>query len=294
MNARALSRSPYRLFSKLRWFLFWGVLFFILCVESAFAVQVDRSFLTAQEREWINANAGQIRVAPEGNYPPFSFTESGVWRGLSADMTELLQQQLGATFQILPAQNLETILTQVQRANVGVVTSIRETPERSKYLNFTPPYVSVPTAIIVKVGFEQGDWPTTFVGKRVAVGQGYGVQKFLENNFPAVKLSLVPDDLDGLRKLSFGEVDAVIMDVASASFFIEREKITNLRLFQAFDYSYDLSFGVRKDLPILRDILSKTLASIPTRDRQAVLDKWINLRQDPLDLLWGSMIRWAP
>jgi diguanylate cyclase (GGDEF)-like protein/PAS domain S-box-containing protein len=271
-----------------------GGLFCLFHAASALAVQVDRSFLTAQEIAWIDAQVGQLRVAPEANYPPFSFSESGAWHGLSADMIRLLQDRIGIRFQILPAQNLSAILPNGHLEGAEIVTSLRETPERSHYLHFTQPYVSVPTVIIVKAGFTQGHWPAAFVGKRVAVGKGYGVQKFLENSFPAIKLTLVPDDLDGMRKLSFGEVDAVIMDVASASFFIEREKITNLRIFAAFEYRYDLSFGVRKDLPILREILSKTLASIPERDKQAVLDKWISIHKDPLELMWERIIHWSP
>ena len=242
-------------------------------------------FLTAQELEWLQTHAAEVRIAPEANYPPFSFVESGVWQGLSADMMELLQQRLGSRFQVLPAQNLDAILTHVRSANAEIVTSLKETPERAQYLAFTPPYFSVPTAIIVKSGFAAGRWPDAFVGMRIAVGRGYGVQSFLKQRFPTIQLTLVPDDLDGLRKLAFGEVDAVIMDVASASFFIDREKFSTLQIFSAFDYHYDLSFGVRRDLPLLRDILSKTLASLSEQERQAVSDKWIHLHQDSLALI---------
>ena len=292
MNPRELSSGASGLFLWLSRCAALGGMFCLFHV--ALAVQVDRSFLTAQEIAWINAHAGQLRVAPEANYPPFSFSKSDAWHGLSADMTLLLQDRIGVRFHILPAQNLDAILSNGQLSGAEIVTSVRETPERSRYLHFTQPYVSVPTVIIVKTGFSQGHWPAAFVGKRVAVGKGYGVQKFLEDNFPAIKLILVPDDLDGMRKLSFGEVDAVIMDVASASFFIEREKITNLRIFDAFDYRYDLSFGVRKDLPILRDILSKTLASIPARDKQAVLDQWISIHKDPVELIRERILDWSP
>jgi PAS domain S-box-containing protein len=269
-----------------------GCLLFTCSAPPALAVEVDRSFLTTQESEWLDTHAGKLRVAPEANYPPFSYLESGAWHGLSAEMAELLQNRLGTRFKILPAQNLDVILTNVQQGNSEIVTSLKETPERSRYLSFTQAYISVPTAIIVKAGFVGGNWPSTFVGMRVAVGKGYGVQNFLESNFPEVKLTLVPDDLDGMRKLSFGEVDAVIMDVASASFLIEREKISNLRIYEAFPYSYDLAFGVRKDLPILRTILAKTLVSIPEHDRQLIFDKWITLNQDPPSLIWKWIIRW--
>ena len=263
-----------------------------LCVSAASSVEPERNLLTPQELDWISTHPDQLRVAPEGNYPPFSFIEAGDWKGLSADMTRLLQDQIGTKFSVLPAQNLDAILAHIQQGNAELVTSLRETPERAQYLNFTQPYVSVPTAIIVKAGLTQGRWPDSFFNKHVAVGKGYGVQKFLEKNFPAIQLTLVPDDLDGLRKLSFGEVDAVIMDVASASYFIEHEKITNLRIFEPFDYSYDLSFGVRKDLSLLRDILSKSLVAIPDRDKKAVLDKWISIRQDSLSVLWKWISHW--
>jgi PAS domain S-box-containing protein len=269
-----------------------GWLLFTVGTPPALALDVDRSFLTAEESTWLDTHAGQLRVAPEGNYPPFSYDESGAWHGISAEIAQLLQNRLGSRFKILPAQNLDVILTNVQLGHAEIVTSLKETPARSRYLSFTQAYISVPTAIIVKAGFAGGNWPNSFVGKRVAVGKGYGVQNFLESNFPEVTLTLVPDDLDGMRKLSFGEVDAVIMDVASASFFIEREKISNLRIYEAFPYSYDLAFGVRKDLPILRNILAKTLVSIPEHDRQVVFDKWITLNQDPPSLLWKWINRW--
>jgi PAS domain S-box-containing protein len=267
-------------------------LFSTLCVSGAFAAQAERSFLTAHEQSWLDTQSTQVRIAPEANYPPFSFMASDAWQGLSADMIGLLQDRSGAKFQTLPSKSLAAIHDDVKLGNADIVTSLQETPERAQYLSFTQPYFRVPTAILVKTGFAQGRWPDLFVNKRVAVGRGYGVQKYLEHNFPAIKLTLVTDDLEGMRKLSFGEVDAVIMDVASASFFIEREKFTNLRLWDAFDYTYDLRYGVRKDLPILRDILSKTLEAVPDLEKKAILDKWINISPDPYAWLRGRLKRW--
>jgi len=276
----------------LGWLTTFVALLGCLLVLPVLAAGSQSSFLTAQELTWLNSQTDPIRVAPEANYPPFSFMEAGQWQGLSADVIQQLQDRLGIQFQRLPAQNLDTILAHVQQGQVEVVTSLKATPERAQYLNFTQPYLSVPTVIIVKAGFPQGQWPAAFVAKRVAVGKGYGVQADLETRFPSIRLALVPDDLEGLKQLSFGQVDAVIMDIASASFLIEREKITNLRIFDSFDFTYALSFGVRKDLPVLRDILAKTLASISESDKQAVLDKWISIRQAPSDWVWEWIRRW--
>ncbi len=251
---------------------------------ASMATSQELEFLTTEQKQWLSNHPDELIIAPEANYPPFSFVEAGQWRGLSSDFINLVEKKLDIKLPTLPAQNLDSILAHAQRSKAGIVTSVKETQERAEYLSFTQPYVSIPTIIIVKSSAEYGLWPAAFAEKKVAVGNGYGVQKFLERNYPSIKLVLVPNDLEGLRRLSFGEVDAVIMDVASASYFIEREKITNLHVFSSFEYTYDLSFAVRKDIPILRDILSETLFAISDSEKQSIAENW-HVKSDPSDML---------
>jgi PAS domain S-box-containing protein len=254
----------------------------------------SRSFLTSPEMAWLDSQAAHIHLAPEGNYPPFSFAQNGVWQGISADYLALIEDRLKVRFQVLAPQNLDAILKLAQAGKADLVTSLKSTPERDQYLVFTPPYVRVPTVVVTRNGNSMGKWPEAFTGKSVAVGNGYGVQRYLETAYPGIALTLVADDLDGLRKLAFGEVDAIIMDVASASYFIEHEKISGLRIHSAFEYEYALSFAVRKDLLVLRDVLTKALQEIPEADKQAVLAKWISLDRNPLQLLRARIEPWLP
>ncbi len=268
----------------------------VVCGANAYAQADDsvRGFLTSQERAWLDTEATKVRVAPEINYPPFSFSQSGAWHGISSDFLHLLEDRLGVRFQVLPAQNLDGILKQVRDGQADLVTSIKSTPEREQFLVFTPAYVKVPTIIVTRNWNSLGKWPEAFIGKSVAVGNGYGVQRYLELTYPGVALTPVKDDLDGLHKLAFGEVDAVIMDIASASYFIEKEKITGLRIHSDFEYEYDLSFAVRKDMAPLRDLLAKALLAVSDKDRKAVLAKWIRLERNPLELLRARIEPWLP
>jgi len=259
--------------SRRRYLIVLGFLWFFLASLTN-AATVDQSFLTSEEQNWLRTHASEFVVAPEGNYPPFSFTDAGVWKGMSADVIKLIEGRLGIKLPVLPAQNLNTILNHARQGGAGIITSVKKTPDRAEFLDFTQPYGSVPTIIIVKSDFKGERWPEAFEAGVVAVGRGYGVQKYLERIYPNIKLALVTDDLQGLRLVSLGKVDAVVMDAASATFFIEKEKITNLRVLSAFDYTYDLSFAVRKDLPVLRDILAKTLQVIPQQEKQAITNKW--------------------
>jgi len=220
--------------------------------------------------------------------------QDGTWQGLSADMIGLMQVHMSEHFQILPATNLDQIFTHVRQGNADVVTSVKETPERSRFLSFTPPYIKVPTVILIRSGTNPGAWPQSFSGKSVAVGRGYGVQRYLEQNYPSVHLTLVDDDLDGLRQLSFAAVDAVIMDTASASYLTTREKLTNIRVLSGFEYTYDLSFAVRKDLPLLREHMTQALEAIAQSDKDALFHKWIPIAEDPGTLFQTAFLRVMP
>ena len=295
VHALALFRFPLRSLRKLLLLvLLAGTAGFCSTTSNSQSLEGERSFLNAQERAWLDSQASMVRVAPEANYPPFSFSQSGAWHGISADFLHLLEDRLGVRFQVLPTQNLDSILKQVREGQADLVTSLKSTPERERFLAFTPAYVKVPTIIVTRSRSSIGKWPEAFIGKSVAVGNGYGVQRYLELTYPRVALTPVKDDLDGLHKLAFGEVDAVIMDSASASYFIETGKITGLQVHSEFEYEYDLSFAVRKDMVALRDLLVKALLEVPDKDKKAILAKWIRLERNPLQLLRARIEPWLP
>lgn len=242
--------------------------------------------LTPEETAWLKDHKSELVVATETNYPPLSFMESGQWHGISADMIHLIEKNLGVTFSYLDPQNLDSIFANSKSGKPGIITSVKETAERNQFLSFTPVYITLPTVVIINKNSPLGAWPQAYMGKQVGVSKGYSVQGYLEQHYPNIKLVLATDDLVNLKKLSFGEIDAVVMDTASASYFIEKEKITNLRVSDKFEYAYDLSFAVRKDLPILRDILSKSLSNISENDKKMLFNKWVNVKDEPLTLVW--------
>ncbi|MEZ6185304.1 MAG: transporter substrate-binding domain-containing protein, partial [Planctomycetota bacterium] len=190
---------------------------------------------------------------------------------------ELVQAKLGVRFRVAPAADLSEQLALAQAGELDVLTSLKRTPEREAFLAFTAPYVSVPAVIIVRRELAADLTLADLRGKRVTVGDGYGVHAWLSQRAPDLALEPVGNDLIGLRRVAFGEADAAIMDLASASWFIEHEGIGNLRVGGDTGYTYDLSFAVRKDLAPLRGILDKGLAQLSELERAEIRERWITL-----------------
>jgi len=243
-------------------------------------------FLDKNEMLWLEQHRSAIRVAPETNYPPFSFiSQNEEWVGLSVDILRLIENRLKIHFIILNAQPLSSILDAAQRGDVDVVTSIKETPERSKYLNFTSPYITIPTIIIENKNSAVIGDIDKLNGKKVAVGNGYGVHSFLIKNYPEIRLVPVDNDEKGLQLLSFGQVDAVVTDTASASYFQEKNRISNLHITGNTEFKYELRFGIRKDALLLKTILEKTFSILPEDKVKQASSKWISINADSFNML---------
>jgi PAS domain S-box-containing protein len=90
--------------------------------------------------------------------------------------------------------------------------------------------------------------------------------------------------------VSFGRVDAMVGDMATATHYLQKEGITNLRVAGQTKYYTYLSFASRNDWPELNGILEKALASITPGEGAVIMDRWIGLKHKPFI---GSTKFWA-
>jgi polar amino acid transport system substrate-binding protein len=99
-------------------------------------------------------------------------------------------------------------------------------------------------------------------------------------DFPGLELVLVADPVDGLRRLSLGEVDAYTGSLAVGSYLIHREGLANVKVAAPTAYRFELSIGVRKDWPELIPILQKVLDSLSDKEKMEISQQWLKIRYD--------------
>ncbi|WNG34669.1 transporter substrate-binding domain-containing protein [Archangium violaceum] len=253
-----------------------------LVLGSIFLEGRDLASLTEEERAWLSSHADSIVFGPYTTSPPLSFIdEQGEFSGIAADYARLMEQKLGFRFRMAPPSSIDTLLQNMRAGQVDVSGGLTATPARSEYLLFTEPYVRIPTLIFVR----QGTWKTLSLeemkGLRIAVGRNFGVHDYLNQEHPELLLVPVPDDLEALTRLSTGEVDAVISDAATASFLISQANLANLHVAGRIPFDYSLAMAVRRDEPILRDILQKGLDQVSEQERKSIWRRWVYSWEPP-------------
>lgn len=239
--------------------------------------QTDVVTLTAKERTWLKTHP-VIRVAPDPDFPPTEFFDSnGKHSGIAADYLSLLQKKLGIRFEIVKLRDWAEVLKKARQREVDVLAAVTKTPERSEFLCFTKPYLEFPAVIITRDTFAGPLNLKNLAGKRMSVKAGYGARYYVVTNYPNIRVDVVPDINTGLRKVSFGMRDALLENLLTASYYMEKEVITNLRIAGEAEYVYRMAFAVRNDWPVLRGILDKGLDHIIADEREVIYNKWVPL-----------------
>ncbi|PKM55702.1 MAG: hypothetical protein CVV00_02980 [Firmicutes bacterium HGW-Firmicutes-5] len=238
-------------------------------------------FLTQEEQAWLTEHEGQIRIGYTTDYPPVEYLIGDDYVGISADYFKLLEEKLGTKFEMVEFDQWSDLIEASRLKTVSGITAATKTPERSKYLDFTVPYIMNPNVIITRKNFSE---KLTFEklsnsSMDILVIEEYSIIEDLEKNHPKLVYRTVPNTSDGLRLVAFGEADALIVEIMSASAGIEEDKITNLMVNTEIAYDSNLSIATRNDWPMLSDILNKGLAQITKREKQAILNKWVPIQK---------------
>jgi len=171
-------------------------------------------------------------------------------------------------------------IEQVKNKKIDMISGMTPTPFVFKSLDFSRPYLELTPVILVRKDFKGYVTLEQLNGLKVAVVSNYAIGGFMKDNYPNIKLEYVSDSYIGLTMLSTGGVDGMVIDMAEASYCIESEGITNLRVAGKTDYVNRITFGVRKDWPILSSILNKGLAGITDTEKSKISEKWTSFGGD--------------
>jgi PAS domain S-box-containing protein len=230
--------------------------------------------LTGGEKQWLSQHDRQIRIGITV-IPPQVIRVNGGHQGLSIDYINMMEKKLGCSFKLVPFSTWNEVIQAARSRRIDMIFAAQKTPERQSYLLFSESYIELPNIILVRKDRRGASSLEAMKGWRVAVSEGSAVHEYLKREYVYLDLRPVQDELTGLMKVSLGEVDAMVVEVSRASYYIEKEGILNLRVAGDTGLIYRLCFAVRSDWPELRGILDKGLASMTTEERRDIGRRWI-------------------
>ncbi len=245
--------------------------------------------LTSKEQEWLD-NHKRILIAFDGSLPPYSFlNDSGQLEGIAIEVMNTLSKRLGIKFETYPSSTWNKLYEAAATHKVDVVATMVNRPDRTQWFIFTKPYLIKSLVIMTKRDNVTINNRTDLVGKTVTMVKGYQYVDRVIEEFPSIIPYFVDSMLDGLNAVSTEKADAAITFMATASYLQTKYLLTDLKVAAFYDRnSANESIAVRKDWPILVDILQKALNTLSEEEMQNIYAKWVPSIKPSTDyvLIW--------
>jgi PAS domain S-box-containing protein len=234
--------------------------------------------LTPEEKAWL-AEHKDIRLGVDPTWPPFEFFDATkVYSGIASDYVRRLNKQLNIQMAPVPNLSWPEVMNKARAGEIDVLPCVAKTPERSKFLLFSEPYISFPTVILTRQDAPFVSGVQDFKNGKVAVVEGYVTQELLQRDHPDREFYLAKDIDGALQAVSKRKVDAFVGNLASITYTTQKLGLTNLKVAMTTPYKYELAFAVRKDWRELVNILNKSIESIPAPEKTTIHNRWINVR----------------
>jgi ABC-type amino acid transport substrate-binding protein len=218
--------------------------------------------LTKQEQEYVDKTI--VVWQPEDNYEPFvSINKDNLPNGISVDYLELISKKTGLKFASSDYRcQLAECLKFVKSGKADIITSIRFTPARSKYLSFTRPYYFIGTSLVSRVKN-----PVT-----AGVSKGSAIVEYLILNRQDLTIVEYDSDELAIASLLSMQVDSVMLDKLSAQFMRKRYNYS----FDERDipHDYPLAIATTKNNALLISILNKGISQITENEMEEIDRKW--------------------
>jgi ABC-type amino acid transport substrate-binding protein/nitrogen-specific signal transduction histidine kinase len=236
--------------------------------------------LTAEESAWLVAHP-EITIGVNQAWPPMDYVDTeGEPQGIGVGFIKALNARLNGRLKIVPLPWTEMV-EGVKEKRIDALMDITPRPDRAPFFHFTNPYLIIPHSIIARKDAPYYEDLSRLAGKTVGVERRFFIERVLREKYPDIQVKLFDTTSDALDAVSKGEVDAYIGNRATAAYIIERELLANLKVHGKLRETASINaIGVRKDWPMLRDILQKALDDFNRNEVSAILRKWVDLDEE--------------
>jgi len=226
----------------------------------------------------LNINFGYY-FSNEMDWPPFDFVnDKNQPAGYSIDLIKLIADKTGLDIKFVNQYTFDELLNLFTEGEIQILPAVFKNDDRTAYMEFTSSYYIQPSVLVT----HKNDSINTIhdlSNKEIAVMEGFAITSELKKNYPHIKTVAVKNVLDGLMKVSTGELDGFVESIGVVSYYTERNFIPNLKI--SSEVKLDkmdlppLQIAVHKENLILKNILQKGLEQISIDEMNELRDKWI-------------------
>jgi PAS domain S-box-containing protein len=220
-----------------------------------------------------------ITMCIDPDWMPYEQIDSfGQHVGLSADYMKIFEARIGIPIKLVPTSSWSESLEFAKDRRCDILSLLNDSPERRKFLNFTPPYVTTPIVLVTRDDVTYLQDIPAIENRSISVPKGYIHEERLRNDYPNLNVITVQTVHEGLLRVSKGDIFTHLGALYVVVNEIQKHQLSNLKISGHTQYNSILSVGVRNDEPILLDIFSMAVKSISSKEHISIRSSWASTK----------------
>jgi len=239
-------------------------------------LSLNEKLLSQNEIEYINKKK-IINVCSNPDWTPIDFQDkNGVPNGISIDILKLISESTGLKFNFIKTKSWGESQEYLKDKKCDILSAAIKTQKRSKYANFTKPYLHYDLAIITKNNKPLVNSFESIVDKKMSRKVNSGLISKLKTQYPSIDILETKTHKKSFEAVSNGKVYFTISTLPVFSYYKNTYGFDNLQIAGYTKMKYNLSIGVRDDDKVLLNILDKTLLDVSREAKSIIFEKWVN------------------
>ncbi|HGM5582018.1 TPA: transporter substrate-binding domain-containing protein [Pseudomonas putida] len=228
--------------------------------------------LTPREQQWLREHPSMRVVVSDTSAPLSFFDGNGHFRGITADLLELIRLRTGLHFEVQRANGIEEMIQLIAQGSADLIAALAVASPAQAGLQLSRPYLESPYVLVTRNGR-----PFTSLeqlnGRRVAITRHTPPAKLLATTHPQIRLIETESTFYSVALLSSGAVDATITTLLDANHATAANNDLVIRTTIGNDPA-SFSMASAKNASPLASILDKALLSITPEELGVINSRW--------------------
>ncbi|MBI9104502.1 MAG: transporter substrate-binding domain-containing protein [Spirochaetales bacterium] len=243
-----------------------------LAVSNGTFERIQTKWFAPDGRSILNR---RIIIGGDSNYPPYEYFDPNRNPvGFNIDLSKAIAKDLGLEIEIQLASWTST-LTNLESGKIDLIQGIFFSPERAQRFTFSQPHSIVKHALITRKDSPDITSITQLKNKSIFVMKDDIMHDYLNENGLEENTRFSINQEEALLRLSNGEADCTLVALNPAYFYIEKNKIKNLKIqsyeLPGIDYNYGALYKNEKLILTISEGLTNIKSSGEYRE---IYKKW--------------------
>ncbi|MDD1015985.1 transporter substrate-binding domain-containing protein [Pseudomonas rubra] len=229
--------------------------------------------LSQREERWLSGHPVVRVVVNETAAPLTFFDNAGNFRGIAADLLELIRLRTGLRFEVQRASGISDMIDRLNHDQADVIAAISPSPRRAGTLAISRPYLENSYVLLTRKGSDQPDSLEHMAGRRLALTRDSPLYDDLRQRFPGIQLVETESTFYSTSLLANGHVDAAITALINANFSLASQRELVIRSSVGAEPA-TFAMATARGAQELGSILDKALLSIAPEELGIINSRW--------------------